>query len=456
MSETDNRGRALEKSDRVRPWALPFALCLCFLSSPALSEPTVEEALVVAAEENTEQVRAWRRDFHQHPELSNRETRTAGVIAAILDDLGMEVRTGIAHTGVVGILRGGAGPGPTIALRADMDGLPVTEAVDLPFASREKSTYLGRDVGVMHACGHDAHIAILLGAAKGLASQRERLPGTLLFIFQPAEEGAPPGEEGGARLMLKEGVFDDPKPDAVLGLHVVPQYEAGRIAVVSGGAMAGSDRLKIRVQGSQTHAAYPWLGVDPITAASRIVLALQAIPARRIDARHPSVVSIGSIHGGVRGNIIPDEVELLGTIRHTDPPLQESLHQLVRETATKAAEVNGARAEVEIQKGYPVTFNHPALVERVRPALGRAAGEGRLVPGLLRTGAEDFSFFAEQVPGVYYWLGIRQPGTTMSDAAPNHSPQFRIDESALPVGVRAMSLTAADLLISGLGEVGGN
>ncbi len=423
---------------------------MCAHAAATATPQDLEAALRKEVEGASEQVRTWRRDFHAHPELSNRETRTAGVVAEVLGDLGLEVRTGIAHTGVVGVLRGGAGAGPTVALRADMDALPVTEAVDLPFASKVRTTYLDREVGVMHACGHDAHTAILLGAARALAARKDDLPGTVLFVFQPAEEGAPPGERGGARLMVEEGVFDEPFPDAILGLHVVPQYEAGQIAVVSGGAMAGSDRLSILVRGRQTHAAYPWLGVDPITAAARVVLALQAIPARRVDTRRPSVVSIGAIHGGVRGNIIPDEVELTGTIRHTHPPMQAALHQLVEETAQKAAESAGATAEVKIGIGYPVTFNDPALTERVSPALERAAGSGGLVPGLLRTGAEDFAFFSRVVPGVYFWLGIRPPGTPEEEAAPNHSPHFRIDETALPLGVRALVLATADLLTGGI------
>lgn len=429
-------------------WLIGAALAVQLASPPGWAN-ALDASLLRDATAAEARVVAWRRDFHAHPELSNRETRTADVVASVLEGLGLEVRRGVAHTGVVAVLRGGAGPGPTIALRADMDALPVTEETGLPFASVVRADYRGREVGVMHACGHDAHTAILLGAAQVLAGQREHLPGTLLFIFQPAEEGAPAGEKGGARLMLEEGVFENPRPDAVLGLHVVPQYEAGQIAVVSGGAMAGSDRLHIRVRGRQTHAAYPWLGVDPIAVASRIVLALQAIPGRRVDARLPSIVSIGSIHGGLRGNIIPDEVELLGTIRHTEPSMQAQLHRLVEQTAVKIAESAGAKADVEIGIGYPVTYNDPALTERIRPALERAAGAGNVVRGLLRTGAEDFSFFSREVPGVYYWLGIRQPGLPERDAAPNHSPRFVIDESALPLGVRAMVLTASDLLIRG-------
>lgn len=393
-------------------------------------------------------VLAWRRDLHAHPELSNRETRTAALVARELRRLGLEVRTGVAHTGVVGVLRGGR-PGPVVALRADMDALPVTEELDLPFASKVRTTYDGREVGVMHACGHDAHTAILLGAAEALAGVRESLPGQVVFLFQPAEEGAPASEEGGARLMLAEGAFRDPKPDAVFALHVVPQHAAGEIAVRSGGVMASSDRLDVRVRGRQTHAAYPWLGVDPIAVASRIVLALQAIPGRQVDARHPSVVSIGVIRGGVRGNIIPEEVELVGTIRTLEPAQQGRIHERVRATAAGVAESAGARAEVEIRIGYPVTLNDPELTARMRPTLRRVAGAGNLVEGLPRTGAEDFAYFAREAPGLYFWLGIRPPDVPEAEAAPNHSPRFFVDESALGLGVRAMAALALDFLASG-------
>lgn len=391
------------------------------------------------------QVIAWRRDLHQHPELSNREVRTAKRVADHLEALGIEVRRGVAHTGVVGLLRGGR-PGGVVALRADMDGLPVTEEVDLPFASKVRTTYLGRDVGVMHACGHDVHMAILMGVAEVLSGVREEIPGSVLFLFQPAEEGAPPGEEGGARLMIEEGALASPSPDAIFGLHVVPQYRAGEIAYRSGGAMAGSDKLEIVVRGKQTHAAYPWLGVDPIAVASRIVLALQALPGRQMDARLPSVVSIGAIHGGVRHNIIPDEVELLGTIRHLEPSMQPDLHRRIRTTATKIAESAGASAEVKIKIGYPVTYNDPQLTARMEPTLRRVAGSSRLHSGLPRTGAEDFSFLSQRAPGLYFWLGGRSPDVAEQDAAPNHSPLFRVDERALILGVRAMANLAVDFL----------
>jgi amidohydrolase len=427
----------MSRSRLTTRWALLLASLTCLAPTGAASEDWRAEVDRRSAAVEP-QVIAWRRDLHEHPELSNRETRTAGVVAKELERLGIETRTGIAATGVIGILRGGQ-PGPVIALRADMDALPVTEDTGLPFASTVRATYLGRDVGVMHACGHDAHTAILLGAAEVLAGMREQVPGTVVFVFQPAEEGAPPGETGGARRMLAEGAFDDPRPGAVVGLHVIPQVEAGHISVVTGGAMAGSDRLRILVKGSQTHAAYPWLGVDPIAVASRIVLALQSLPGRQLDVRHPTVVSIGAIHGGVRGNIIPDEVELLGTIRHLEPAMQEELHARITHTATKIAESANAIAEVEIVEGYPVTYNDAKLVARIRPALVNAVGAENVEIGTRRTGAEDFSFYAEQVPGTFFWLGIRPPGVSPGEAVPNHSPRFILDEAALGGGVKAMA-----------------
>jgi len=431
---------------------LPSLLLAAALLLPATAVPaeSLREAVDAHARAATPRVIEWRRDIHEHPELSNRELRTAKLAADHLRSLGLdEVRTEVAHTGVVGVLRGGR-PGPVVALRADMDALPVTEEVDLPFASTVRTTYLGREVGVMHACGHDAHTAILMGVAEALAASRERLPGTVLFLFQPAEEGAPPGEEGGADLMLKEGAFDAPEPDAVFGLHVTPRHPVGEIAVRPGGAMASSDTLEIVVRGSQTHAAYPWLGIDPIAVASRIVLALHAIPARQVDTRIPSVVSIGAIHGGVRHNIIPDEVELLGTIRALDPEMRAALHDRVRHTARTIAESAGAEARVAIDRGYPITWNDPELVETVRPTLERVAGPGGVVPGLPATGAEDFSYFQQRVPGVYFWLGIRPPDVSAEEAAPNHSPRFFVDESGLGLGVRALAQLAVDTLEAGV------
>jgi amidohydrolase len=386
-----------------------------------------------------------RRDLHQHPELSNRETRTAFVVAERLTSFGLEVRTGIAKTGVVGVLRG-ALPGPVVALRADMDALPVTEETGLPFASKVRAEYAGQEVGVMHACGHDAHTAILLGVAELLASLREKLAGTVLFVFQPAEEGPPPGEEGGAPLMLKEGVFADPKPDAIFALHTDSELAAGEVAVVAGPAMASSDRLRILVRGRGAHASAPWRGVDPVAVAARLVLALESLPAREVDARRPSVVTIAAIHGGVRYNVLPDEVELLGTVRALDAEVLKDLHERIVRTATLTAEASGATAKVELSENNPLTLNDARLVERMRPTLARTA---KLVPVLPRTGAEDFAFFAKQVPAMYYWLGVRDPGTPVAEAAPNHSPRFLVDDGALAVGVRTLAQLVVDFTGSG-------
>jgi len=327
-----------------------------------------------------------------------------------------------------------------------MDALPVTEAVDLPFASKVRSQYQGDEVGVMHACGHDAHTAILMGVATLLAAERDSLPGSVLFLFQPAEERPPPGERGGAELMLEEGAFDDPTPDAIFGLHVTHRHPVGHIDYTPRGAMASSDVLRIRVKGRQTHAAYPWRGVDPIAVASRIVLALHALPAREVDTRIGSVVSIGSIHGGVRHNIIPEEVKLLGTIRALDPDIRKALHERVRRTAIGIAASAGAEAEVEIPLGYPITYNDPALTERMLPSLRRVAGAANVTEGLPVTGAEDFAFYQERVPGLYFWLGVRPPDVALEDAAPNHSPGFFVDERGLGLGVRALTHLALDFL----------
>jgi len=423
-----------------------LGLVLASLASPASGQGTSLQAEIDAgAASLDEQVIAWREDFHQHPELGNREFRTSGIIAKHLKRLGLEVRTQVAATGVVGVLHGSK-PGPVVALRADMDAVPVTEEVNLPFRSTARTRYRGRDVGVMHAAGHDAHTAMLMAVAAVLVDLRERLPGTLLFVFQPAGEGAPVGEKGGAKRMLAEGVFDHPRPDYVLGLHVAPQLAAGKIAIRSGGVMASSDRLEIHVRGRQTSAAYPWLGVDPISVASRILLAVETIPGRQVDAGFPSVVSIGAIHGGVRRNIIPEEVELLGTIRTLEPKLRPALIRLVKTAATGIAESAGAHAEVTIQAGDPITWNDPALTERVRKSLVRVAGAGNVILGLPRTGSDDFAFFAKEVPGVYFGLGTRAPATPPEAAAPSYSPHFRIDESALQLGVRALASAALDLL----------
>ena len=392
----------------------------------------------------TPKVRAWRRDIHQHPELGNREVRTAALVADHLRELGLEVKTGVAHTGVVALLRGGK-PGPVVALRADMDALPVTEQVDLPFASKVRTLYNGAEVGVMHACGHDAHTAILMGVAEVLQGMQEDLAGTVKFIFQPAEEGPPAGEEGGARLMVEEGVLENPKPDVIFGLHTFPA-PTGVIGYRAGGAMAGADNLHILVEGKQTHGAVPWAGIDPVVVASQIVLGLQLIPSRQLDsAKSATVISIGSIHGGLRSNIIPDRVEMEGTIRILDPSIRKDVLRRVEQTAVSIAESSGATATVTVRPYAPVTYNDPALTAKMVPTLRRVAGSGLLeVPPL--TPSEDFAFFQEKIPGLYFFLGINAEGVGADEAAANHSPLFYINEDAFPLGVEALSSLVLDYM----------
>jgi amidohydrolase len=389
---------------------------------------------------------AYRRDLHQHPELGNREVRTAKVVADRLRALGLEIRTGIAHTGVVGVLRGGR-PGGVVALRSDMDALPVTEEVDLPFKSTIRAEYNGREVGVMHACGHDTHMAMLLGAAEVLAGIREELPGAVVFLFQPAEEGAPPGEEGGAALMIKEGALDNPKVDAVFGLHVFP-FDTGAIHFRPRGIMAASDTLRIRVRGRQTHGALPWDGVDPIVVSSQIVLGLQSIISRQANlTTAPAIITIGRIEGGNRSNIIPDEVLMEGTIRTFDAGMQKQIHERVRRTAASIAQAAGATAEVAIETGTPVTFNDPALTERMTPSLRRVADAGFDPDIAGMTTSEDFALYGQRVPALFFFLGITPKGTDPTTVAANHSPRFVVDEDALVTGVRALASLAADYLI---------
>jgi amidohydrolase len=388
---------------------------------------------------------AWRRDIHQHPELGNREERTAKLVADHLKALGLEVRTQVAHTGVVGVLKGGK-PGPTVALRADMDALPVTEEVDLPFKSTVQATYLGQQVGVMHACGHDNHVAILMGVAELLAGVRQELSGTVKFIFQPAEEGAPAGERGGAELMIEEGALENPKVDAIFGLHVFP-FEVGKVVWRAGGLMASGDGFRIVVRGRQTHGALPWNGVDPIVTASQIVLGLQTLVSRTVDLTlTPAVVTVGMIRGGVRNNIVPDSVEMIGTIRTFDEATRDSLAARIVRTAEGIARSAGAVAVVTTTKGYPVTINDPVLTERMVPTLRRTLGAANVLPAQQTTTAEDFSLFQRKVPGMFFFLGVTPKGTDPRTAAPNHSPRFFADEAALVPGMRALTNLAIDYL----------
>ncbi|MHA6204819.1 amidohydrolase [Dyella soli] len=394
------------------------------------------------------QVTAWRRDIHQHPELGNRETRTSAMVAAQLKKLGMEVHTGIAHTGVVGILKGGR-PGPKLAIRADMDALPVTEQVDLPFASKAKGEYRGKQTGVMHACGHDAHTAMLLGLATTLAGMRKDLPGEVMFVFQPAEEGAPPGEQGGASLMLKEGVFRDFKPDAMFGMHVVSSLNVGTVAVRPGPAMAGSDWFKLVVHGRQTHGAMPWNGVDPIVTSAEIISAAQTIVSRKLNIGDlPAVLSFGIVEGGSRYNIVPDQVELQGTLRTLNAGMRQQAIDNLKSIAEHVAAANGATVDVQAPVGdsNPVLVNQPALTARVQASIGKAIGDSHVVETKPWMASEDFAYFAQQVPSVYFWVGSTPVGQDASSAPANHSPKFFMDEGALKVGMESMLQATLDFL----------
>jgi amidohydrolase len=380
----------------------------------------------------------WRRDFHQNPELGNRENRTGKIVAEHLKKLGLDVKTGVAYTGVVAVLKGGK-PGPVVALRADMDALPVSEQVNVPFASKVRSTYNGQEVGVMHACGHDAHTAMLMAVAEVLSEMKSDIRGSVKFIFQPAEEGAPEGEEGGAELMIKQGALENPVPDAIFGLHVFAGVETGKITFRPGPTMAAVDYLKIIIKGRQTHGAKPWAGIDPIVVSSQVVMGLQTIESRQVDVtKEPSIITIGSMHGGVRNNIIPDSVEMTGTIRSYDDEMQEQMHSRIKQTSEYIAKASGASADVRIRKQYPATVNDEKLTALMSPTLQRVAGEANVRNAQKQTGAEDFSFYQKKIPGMFFFLGIT-PKESLATAAANHSPQFYIDEPGLIVGVRALA-----------------
>jgi amidohydrolase len=387
-----------------------------------------------------------RHHIHQHPELGNGEVETAKLVAAHLRSLGFdEVRTGIAHTGVVGVLRGGR-PGAVVAVRADMDALPVTEATDLPFRSTVRSTYGGQEVGVAHACGHDVHTAIQLGVASVLASIRADLPGTVLFVFQPAEEGPPPGEEGGAALMLKEGVFASPRPAAIIGLHTVADMPVGKVGYTPGPALAAIDQFWITVKGRQSHGAAPHLSVDPVVMASQLVLALQTIRSRNLPPLAPSVLTVGVIRGGTRFNIIPAEVQLEGTVRTYDEEIRNTVQRRMREIAAGITAADGGSYELTYQRGSPATINDLALTERMLPSLRRVLGDSNVVkidPAMV---SEDFAHFANVVPGFYYRLGQVAPGTTSGD---HHTPTYRADDSMIPIGMRVMATLLVDYLNGG-------
>ena len=424
------------------------AACLGGLanSSVQAQDKALDARIAQLAAREESKVIAWRRDLHEHPELGNQETRTASLIAAHLQKLGLEVQTGVGRTGVVGLLRGGK-PGPVVALRADMDALPVTETNDLPFASKVKTTYLGQPVGVMHACGHDTHVAMLMGAAEVLSQMKADLPGTVKFIFQPAEEGSEPGVEGGAKLMVQEGVMDKPRVDAVFGLHISPSIEVNNLRYRPMGFYAAADVVQIVVKGTSAHGGTPWRGVDPVVVAAQIVLGLQTIVSRQSElTKAAAVVSIGKIDGGVRNNIIAEQVTMIGTIRTLDKAMQQKIWAEVRRTAAGIAASAGATAEVTITPVVPITYNDPRLTAQMLPTLRAVAGPEHVEVKEATTGAEDFAFFAEKAPGLYLNLGGMAKGTDPAQAPSGHTAGFRIDESGLTLGVKTLATLAADYL----------
>lgn len=390
----------------------------------------------------------WRRDIHQNPELGNREFRTAAMVAKHLQSLGMEVKTNVGITGVIGVLKGGL-PGPVVALRADMDALPVLERTPVPFASTVKTIYNGNETNVMHACGHDSHVAILMGVAEILSGMQKDLKGTVKFIFQPAEEGAPKGEEGGAELMVKEGALNNPKVDVIFGLHINAQLEVGKISYRPGGMFAGVGDMKITVKGKSSHGAEPWSSVDPIVTSAQIINNLQTIISRNVNiTENAAVVTIGSINGGNRSNIIPEKVEMLGTVRTLSDSDEKLIFERIRQIATKTAEANGAEAIVELpySSHYPVTFNNIELTEKMLPSLKKSAGESNVILVPAETGAEDFSFFANEVPGLYFYIGGLPKGQDPKTSASHHTPDFFIDESGFITGINAMVNLVVDYM----------
>ncbi len=388
----------------------------------------------------------WRRDFHEHPELSNREFETAKKITAHLKKLGIEVHTDVAHTGVVGILKG-AKPGPVVALRADIDALPVTERVDLPFASKVKGTYNGVETGVMHACGHDTHTAMLMGTAEVLSKMKKDLKGTVKFIFQPAEEGAPPDEEGGAKLMVKEGVLKNPDVDVIFGLHISSQTDVGKITYKPGGTMAAAQRFVIKVHGKQTHGSRPWSGIDPIVISAQIINGIQVIISRETElTKEGAVITVGLIRGGVRSNIIPEEVEMIGTIRTLDYGMQKKLNEILKKRVISIAESFGAIADIVIEDGLPITYNDKKLTAKMLPTLQKVAGKDNVILVDATTGAEDFSFYQQKVPGLYFFVGGKPLNVKKEDAPSHHTPDFYIDESGLKLGVKAMVTLTLDYM----------
>jgi amidohydrolase len=412
-----------------------FAITFC---SVAQVSSKLQAKLDKQANEMEQKVIEWRRHFHQYPELSNQETKTAAYIAEHLKSLGLKVQTGVAKTGVVALLETGK-PGLVIALRADIDALPVTERNSLPFASHEKAIYNGQETGVMHACGHDSHVAILMAVAEILSKNKSDLKGIIKFIFQPAEEGAPAGEEGGADLMVKEGVLDLPKVDVIFGLHIQSMTPVGNIGYKPAGMMAASDWFSIKVKGKQSHGAAPWMSIDPIVVSAQIINSLQTIISRQTElTKEAAVITVGRIQAGIRENIIPEEANFAGTIRTLDKGMQEKIHEKIKLTATKIAESAGATAEVSIVKKTPITYNDPTLTEKMAPSLKLAAGEENVKEIHAVTGAEDFAFYQEKVPGFFFFVGAMPAGIDPAEAPSHHTPDFMIDERGFLTGLKAM------------------
>ncbi len=430
--------------------SIVFILSLCFtLTVFAQKDPNAGLKLKMdkLAEGMQAKVVAWRRDFHQNPELSNRETRTAKIIAEHLTSLGMEVRTGVAKTGVVGILKGGK-LGPVVALRADIDALPVTERTDVPFKSTVRTTFNGVETGVMHACGHDCHTAILMGTAAVLSQVKSELAGTVVFIFQPAEEGAPKGETGGAGDMIKEGVLDNPKVETIFGLHMSAQSPVGTLSYRSGGSQASSDRFTIIVKGKQTHGGMPWNGVDPIVVGASIVTGLQSVISRMTPlTESPAVITVGTFQAGVHENIVPEEAKLTGTIRVLDPKIQKQVHENMRRMVTNIAEASGATADLNIEIGNPVTYNNPELTKKMYPTLEEVAGENNVRVQLPTTAAEDFAKYQEKIPGLFFGLGGMAKGKSAVEVAPHHAPEFYIDEGGFVLGMQSFCHLVVDYAV---------
>ncbi|NQZ76630.1 MAG: amidohydrolase [Ekhidna sp.] len=414
--------------------------------SNSLSAQNFDSQIDKLVDKTEKEVIEWRHWFHENAELSNREFKTADRIASILRDIGYEPQTGVAKTGVVAVLEGGK-PGPVVGLRADIDGLPVKERAEIPWASKQIGEYNGEMVPVMHACGHDTHTSILLGVAKMLWEIKDEVPGTVKFIFQPAEEGAPKGEEGGAKLMVKEGVLKNPDVEAIFGLHINAQTPVGKIKVRPEGIMAAVNSMRIDIKGQQAHGSAPWDGVDPVVTAAQMVNNLQSIVSRNMQlTKAPAVITIGAIHGGVRYNIIPESLYMLGTIRTLDADMRTQILQRIREVATKTGESNNAEVEVWIDEGYPVTYNEPTLYEQMLPSLKRAAGEENVQIIRPITGAEDFSFFQEEVPGLYFFVGGCPPGVDPTTVAGHHTPDFFVDDAGMKLGMQAMMRVTLDYL----------